>query len=109
MILKAEYLKVKFILGSVTLAVGLVAAIIALYHWVERTGIQYLLGDYARYVLGFGGFAAMIFGAMLINDAYVLRKVLKGKYVFSNPTSTLPHNKIVVPKRKNKKRGRKND
>lgn len=77
---KIAHLKVKFTIGLVILAVGLMAANLALFQWVERTGIQYLLGGYARYVLGFGGFAAMIFGAMLINDALVLRNVLKGKY-----------------------------
>jgi len=104
-----EYLKVKIALGSITLIVGFIGATIALFQWVERTGVQYLLGDYSRYVLGFGGFVAMIFGAMLLNDAYVLRNVLRGKYVPSNPTSTLPHSEIVVPKRKKRKRGRKND
>jgi len=75
-----KYLKVKFTLGSITLVVGLIGASIALFQWVERTGIQHLFGDYSRYVLGFGGFAAMIFGAMLINDAWVLGEVSRGKY-----------------------------
>jgi len=75
-----EYLEVKFALGSITLIVGFVGASIALFQWVEATGVQYLFGDYSRYILGFGGFAAMIFGAMLINDAWVLRNVVKGKY-----------------------------
>lgn len=82
---ETEYLKVKFALGSITLVVGLIGASIALFQWVERTGIQHLFGDYSRYVLGFGGFAAMIFGAMLINDAWVLKEVSKGKYEL--PTS----------------------
>jgi len=81
---KIEHLRVRFILGSITLVVGLIAANTALFHWVERVGVQYLFGDYSRYVLGFGGFAAMIFGAMLINDAWVLRSVLKGKYELPN-------------------------
>ncbi|MBE0512584.1 hypothetical protein IBX38_06005 [Candidatus Bathyarchaeota archaeon] len=75
-----EYLEFKFALGSITLIVGFIGASIALFQWVERTGVQYLFGDYSRYILGFGGFAAMIFGAMLINDAWVLRNVAKGKY-----------------------------
>ena len=75
-----EYLEVKFALGSITLIVGFLGATIALFQWVERTGAQYLFGEYSRYVLGFGGFAAMIFGAMLINDVWVLRNVMKGKY-----------------------------
>jgi hypothetical protein len=74
------YLKVKFALGILSLVVGFIGASIALFQWVERTGVQYLLGNYARYVLGFGGFAAMIFGAMLVNDAWVLSNVMNGKY-----------------------------
>ena len=80
MIEETGYLKVKFALGVLSLVVGFIGASIALFQWVERTGIQYLLGNYARYVLGFGGFAAMIFGAMLANDAWVLGNVMKGKY-----------------------------
>ena len=84
-----EYLEVKFALGSITLIVGFTAASIALFQWVERTGAQYLFGEYSRYVLGFGGFAAMIFGAMLINDAWVLRDVMRGKYgLLTNYTAT---------------------
>lgn len=85
------YLKVKFALGLITLIVGFIGASIALFQWVERTGVQYLLGDYARYVLGFGGFVAMIFGAMLINDAWVLSNVMRGKYeLLTNHTTTKP-------------------
>jgi len=88
---ETEYLKVKFALGSITLVVGIIGASIALFQWVERTGIQHLFGDYSRYVLGFGGFAAMIFGAMLINDAWVLSDVMKGKYgLLTNYTTTKP-------------------
>lgn len=75
-----EYLEVKFALGSITLIVGFIGASIALFQWVERTGVQHLFGDYSRYILGFGGFAAMIFGATLINDVWVLSNVMKGKY-----------------------------
>lgn len=87
---ETEYLKVKFALGSITLVVGLIGATIALFQWVERTGIQHLFGDYSRYVLGFGGFAAMIFGAMLINDAWVLGDVMKGKYELLTNYTTKP-------------------
>ena len=88
---ETEYLKVKFALGSITLVVGLIGASIALFQWVERTGVQYLFGDYSRYVLGFGGFAAMIFGAMLINDAWVLSVDVKGKSGFlTNYAATKP-------------------
>lgn len=77
---KAEYLKVKLILGCVSLVIGLLAANLALFNWVERTGLYYLLGVYARYVCAYGGFGAMIFGATLINDFLVLRNFLKRKY-----------------------------
>ena len=66
-----EYLKVKLALGSVSLVIGLLAANFALFNWVERTDLYYLLGNYARYFCAYGGFAAMIFGAMLINDFFV--------------------------------------
>jgi hypothetical protein len=70
---KIEYLKVKLALGSVSLVIGLLAANLALFNWIERTDLYFLLGNYARYVCAYGGFAAMIFGAMLINDFLVLR------------------------------------
>jgi hypothetical protein len=70
---KTEYLKVKLALGSVSLVIGILAANFALFNWIERTGLYYLLGNYARYVCAYGGFAAMIFGAMLINDFLVFR------------------------------------
>ena len=68
---KIKYIKVRFILGFTTLIVGLIGGTIALFQWVEKTNIRYLFGDYARYVLGFGSFAAMIFGAMLVNDTWI--------------------------------------
>lgn len=63
-----------FFLGLVTLVVGLSAANLALFNWVERANLHYLLGDYARYVCAYGGFASMILGAMLVNDFLVHRK-----------------------------------
>jgi hypothetical protein len=36
-----------------------------------------LLANYARYVCAYGGFGAMIFGAMLVNDFLVRREILK--------------------------------
>jgi hypothetical protein len=39
-------------------------------------GFYYLLGEYARYVCAYGGFAATIFGAMLINEFLVLAKLI---------------------------------
>ena len=77
---KIQYFKVKFCLGSISVLVGLLGATIALFQWVERTGLHYIFGERSRYVLGFGGFAAMILGALLANDAWVLRDVLRGRY-----------------------------
>lgn len=107
--LKVEYFKVKLILGSFTLVAGLVAATIALFQWVERTGTQHLLGEYSRYALGFGGFAAMILGAMLINDAYVLRDFLNKHPQFLQALYLKEDNEIVVSKRKKRKMRAKDD
>lgn len=79
---KVRYLKTRFGLGLGTLIVGLLGGTIALFGWVERANAYYLFGEYTRYVLGFGSFAAMIFGAMLTNDTYVLWKVSTGKLRF---------------------------
>jgi len=73
-------LRVKLILGLITLVVGLLASNLALFQWVERTGLNYLLGYYARYICAYGGFTAMIFGAMLINDFLALRSVTKNSH-----------------------------
>jgi hypothetical protein len=70
---KNKYLKVKLLLGAVSIVIGLSAANLALFNWIEKAGFHYLLGNYARYVCAYSGFAAMIFGAMLINDFIVLR------------------------------------
>jgi len=85
---KIQYLKLKFSLGIVSVVGGLIGSTIALFEWVERTGVQYFFGEYCRYVLGFGGFAAMIFGALLVNDAWVLRDVSRGKYDMPTCTTT---------------------
>jgi hypothetical protein len=77
---KIEYLKVKLALGSVSLVIGLLAANFALFNWIERTDLYYLLGNYARYLCAYGGFAAMIFGAMLINDFLVFRTSIAIKH-----------------------------
>ena len=79
--IKFPHLKTKLGLGLVTLAAGLLAANLALFQWIERTGLHNLLGNYAPYVCAYGGFAAMIFGAMLINDFLVAMSLLKRKYV----------------------------
>ena len=48
----------------------------ALFGWSSPNSFFYLLGEYARYVCAYGGFAATIFGAMLINDFLVLRNLI---------------------------------
>lgn len=60
-------------LGCVSLSVGLLAASFALFAWRTPDGFLYFLGEYARYVCAFGGFGAIIFGSMLINDFLVIR------------------------------------
>ena len=80
------YLKIRFTLGLVTLVIGFIATNFVLFHWVEHTVIYDPLGDYARYVCAYGGFAAMIFGAMVVNDFLVLRKVSKGKHAKDKET-----------------------
>jgi len=69
----------RLILGVVSLVVGLFAANLALFNWIERTGLNYLLANYARYVCAYGGFGAMIFGAMLVNDFLARREFRKKK------------------------------
>jgi len=70
-----ECSKLKLALGIVSLIVGLLAASFALFNWIEQTNLYYLLGNYARYACAYGGFAAIIFGAMLVNDFFVSRTV----------------------------------
>ena len=72
--MKPSYLKIRLILGLISLVIGLLAANIAFFGWINQDGFLYLLGDYARYVCVFGGFAAIIFGSMLINDFLVTQK-----------------------------------
>jgi hypothetical protein len=105
---KIQYLKVRFSLGFVSVVVGFIGSTIALFEWVERTGVQYFFGEYCRYVLGFGGFAAMIFGALLVNDAWVLRDVLRGKYgvsTYTTTTSTTVYEEVKSPDKIQKKVG----
>ncbi|MDH5779043.1 MAG: DUF2341 domain-containing protein [Candidatus Bathyarchaeota archaeon] len=88
---RTPYLKIRFALGLITLIIGFIAANFVLFHWVEQTVIYDPLGDYARYVCAYGGFAAMIFGAMAVNDFLVLRKVLKGKHAKDKETVDRRH------------------
>jgi hypothetical protein len=79
--MKASYLKVRLLLGCVSLGVGLLAANLALFGWHNPDGFFYLLGEYAHYACAYGGFAATIFGAMLINDFLVLRNLINDFFV----------------------------
>lgn len=73
------YLKIRLVLGLITLLTGLWAANLALFNWTEEAGLSYLLGQYARYVCAYGGFSAIIFGSMVINDYLVAKKASKKK------------------------------
>ena len=88
---RPTYLKIRFALGLVTLIIGFIATNFVLFHWVEQTVIYDPLGEYARYVCAYGGFAAMIFGAMVVNDFLVLRRVSKGKHAKDNETVDKAH------------------
>jgi hypothetical protein len=78
------YLKLRLFFGSVSLIIGLWAVNFALFGWSSPgsfffllgEGFYYLLGESARYVCAYGGFAATIFGAMLIDDFLVLRNLI---------------------------------
>jgi len=61
------------VLGCISLVLGLIAANFALFGWSAPDGGLYFLGEYSRYVCAFGGFAAIIFGSMMINDYFVIR------------------------------------
>lgn len=75
-----KYLRIRFALAIITITAGLMGGTIALFQWIERGDLYYLLGGYARYVLGFGSFAAMIFGSLLLNDSWVAWKISNGKH-----------------------------
>jgi hypothetical protein len=83
--MKASYLKVRLLLGCVSLGIGLLAANLALFGWQNPEGFFYLLGEYAHYACAYGGFAAIIFGAMLVNDFFVLRKFVLRKLTAIKP------------------------
>ena len=69
------YLKVRLILGCISLVVGLLAANFAFFGWQQPDGSFYLLSEGAHYACVYGGFAAIILGSMLINDFLVLRSL----------------------------------
>ena len=82
------YLKVRLILGCISLVVGLLAANFALFGWHQPTDFFYLLGEGAHYACAYGGFASIILGSMLINDFYVLRSLdLKKEAVWYEETA----------------------
>jgi hypothetical protein len=58
------------------LVIGLLAANFALFDWRNPDGFLYFLGEYARYACAYGGSAAIIFGAMLINEFFVLGNLI---------------------------------
>ena len=58
------------------MVIGLLAANFALFEWRNPDGFIYLLGEYAHYACAYGGFAAIFFGAMLINDFLALRNLI---------------------------------
>ena len=104
----------RLILGVVSLVVGLFAANLALFNWIERTGLNYLLANYARYVCAYGGFGAMIFGAMLVNDFLARRESVRKKDSESELTTLvsdgnerepewIPVGTVIPKKRKVKK------
>jgi hypothetical protein len=76
-----SYLKFRLLLGTVSLILGLLAANFALFGWYNPDGSLHFLGEYARYACAYGGFAATIFGAMLINDFLVLRNLINEFFV----------------------------
>lgn len=87
------YLKFKFALGIATLLIGLWAANLAMFDWVERTNQLYMLGMYARYMCAYGGFAAIIFGSMLINEFLIYKNAIKRKEVKQEIKGFHPHGK----------------
>ncbi|MEM3726681.1 MAG: hypothetical protein QXK98_07480 [Candidatus Bathyarchaeia archaeon] len=92
-------MKIRFILGLVSLIVGLLADNMALFQWVERAGLYYLLGEYARYVCAYGGFLALICGAMLLNDYINHENILKRKRKLSATPLLMKPKKGSAPKR----------
>ena len=76
---KNHSFRVRLVVGLVSLIVGFFASNLALFNWIEQTKVYYLLGDYARYTCAYSGFAAMILGALLINDFITFRSLPKEK------------------------------
>jgi len=87
--------RARFVFGLFMLLIGLWAANLALFNWIERAGSYYLLGEYARYVCAYGGFAAMIFGAMLINDFLVSARLMNRKVMLPHSNETPYHEAML--------------
>ena len=94
--IKAKILKIRLSLGIITLVVGLLASIFALFAWREPDGFLYFLGEYARYVCAFGGFAAIIFGAMLINDFLAAKKNVFKRKAFWYQEAAFEEGKVFL-------------
>jgi len=77
---KVRHLTVKLILGLATLIAGLICAVHVMFQRTESVNALYTFGALNRYVLGLSSIIAIIAGAMLLNDAWVLREVQKGRY-----------------------------
>jgi hypothetical protein len=69
----AHYIELRLLLGTFSLVVGLLAANFSLFGWGNTQGYYYILGEYARYACAYGGFGAIVFGSMLLNDFLVQR------------------------------------
>ena len=77
--MNGSYLKFRLILGTVSLIIGLWAVNLTLFGWGKPDGFSYLLGEYARYVCSIAGFSAILFGAMLTKDFFVLKTPIASK------------------------------
>lgn len=90
-------LKVRLLLGTVSLVIGLLAANLSLFGWRYPDGFSYLLGEYARYVCALGGFVAIISGVMLIKDFFVLRASIASKRnIKRNRSTCFIHNRTEL-------------
>lgn len=94
--MKAKYLKIRLIIGLVSLVVGLIAATFALFSWGAPDGFLFFLGEYSRYVCAFGGFASIIFGSMLINDFLILKKSKLKEQAFWYQETTFDEGKLFL-------------
>jgi len=77
--MRTSYLKIRTLLGIVSLVTGLLAANFALFGWNSPNGFFYLSGEFVRYACAYGGFTAIIFGAMMIEEFLVLKASITSK------------------------------